>query len=93
MMIWVLTLRRYFLADGGDRLIVHRVWGAIDDPRVIAVVGAGLQRVGQRGHQVVDGSVDRALAGCEKDGRWSAPGSPFLLGCCWCRARAWIVRT
>jgi hypothetical protein len=35
------------LADGGDRPIVHRDEGAVDDPRVVAVVWCGLQNIGQ----------------------------------------------
>jgi hypothetical protein len=29
------------VADGGDRLVVHRNQGGVDDPRVVAGVGAG----------------------------------------------------
>jgi alkylated DNA repair dioxygenase AlkB len=54
--------------DGGDRLIVHRDQSAVDDPRMVAVVGIGSQGVGQHGHH----EVERRLAGT--DGGGQGPG-------------------
>ena len=57
------------LADRGDRLIVHWDEGAVDDPRVFAVVWFGLQRTGQDRHQVMDYPIDGRLAGCKQCGQ------------------------
>jgi len=54
------------VADGGDRLAVHRDQGGVDDPRVVAGVGGGSQCVGQHRHQVMDDPVHRRLAGGER---------------------------
>ena len=42
--------------------------GAADDLRVGGVVGIG-SRAGHHGHQVVNGAVDRGLAGTEEGGQ------------------------
>ncbi len=54
------------LADGGDRFVVDGDPGAIDDPRMGTGVGGGTQCFGQHRHQVVDGAVDRRLAGMKQ---------------------------
>jgi hypothetical protein len=56
------------LADGGDRLVVHRDQGAVDDPRVVAVVRGGSQCAGQYRYQVVGGRVQCGLAGVKRRG-------------------------
>jgi hypothetical protein len=63
------------LADGGDRLVVYRDQGAVDDPRVVAVVGVWPQCVGQHRHQMVKHAVDGGLAGVEEGGQ-SAGSEP-----------------
>jgi hypothetical protein len=65
-MIWVLTLRRVILADGGNRLVVYRDQGVADDPRVVAVVRVGPQCAGKHRHQMVKHAVDGRLAGVEQ---------------------------
>jgi hypothetical protein len=57
------------LADGGDRLVVHRGQGAVDDPRVVGGVGGGSQCAGQHRHQVMDDPVNRGLAGVKQRGQ------------------------
>ena len=69
------------LADRGDRLIVAWDEGAVDNPRVFAVVWFGLRRTGQDRHQVMDYPIDGRLAGCKQCGQrpgssgWCASGS------------------
>jgi hypothetical protein len=57
------------LADGGDRRVEHRDQGAVDDPRVAAVVLGGTQCVGQHRHHVMNGPVHRRLAGVKQCGQ------------------------
>jgi hypothetical protein len=57
------------LTDGGDRLIVHRDQGAVDDPRVVAIVWCGLQNIGQYRHQVMDDPIDGGLTRVEQGGQ------------------------
>jgi len=63
------------LAGGGDRLVVRRDQGAVDDARVVAVVGC--EHLGQRRDQVADDALRRRLAGAERC--WRRPGGQ--VGC------------
>src|SRR6202453_3711497 len=57
------------LTDRGDRLVVHRDEGVVDDPRVCAAVGSGAQHGSQPRYQVVDDPVQGGLAGGEQGGQ------------------------
>jgi hypothetical protein len=57
------------LADGGDRLVVHRDQVPIDSPCVVAGVGGWAQRLSQHWHEVMDDAVHGGLAGVEQCGQ------------------------
>jgi hypothetical protein len=56
-------------ADGGDRLVVRRNQGGVDDPRVVAGVGGGSQCASQHRHHLMDDPVDRGSAGVKQRGQ------------------------